>query len=167
MNQGLHAAFVSGSMPFNQCTAFTTPSLSLDELLEIQRITLNFLELYYPNDHLFVFDDWHQHDGFISSERPVNRNELESYFVSTETLLKTDQGDYCVAKAVFPENMMFLWRWNIEDETDLPDGDLWCSWDFTACVHEISEMLKFLTGVRGVRFEHDSALNYFTIRYRG
>lgn len=167
MNQTLHDAFLAGTKPFDLFTVFSTPDLSPAELLEAQRLTLNFIAAYYPTPYLFILDDWHQHDGHITIETNIDPKTLRSFALSEESLLASASGDHLVAKLVYPSDQGFLWRWIIEDERNLTDGDLWCSYDFTACEHDAYEISKYLTAIKGKRFTKEPAKQYFMNRYNG
>jgi hypothetical protein len=86
---------------------------------------------------------------------------------SEQALLACASGDHLVAKLVYSIEQDFLWRWIIEDERDLADGDLWCSYDFTCCGHDAYEISKYLTSIKGKRFAVEPARQYFMNRYNG
>ena len=69
---------------------------------------------------VFVFDDWHEHDGIILPAKPLTINELSERVVTPHSLCQWGQGDFKVYRAVYPDSFDFLLRVNVVDEDDDP-----------------------------------------------
>ena len=167
MDQILQSAFLARTKPFSRLTLKSTPDLSPRQLLSVLRLTSRFVDTYYHDTELRVLDDWHAHDCYITNSSPTTLADIAKWLESEEALLASDVGESYVQKAVYATSLEFLWRWNIEDETMLQDGDLWCSFDFTGPEHDICELSKYLSEVKEKIFQRVPASEYFAQSYAG
>ncbi len=67
---------------------------------------------------LRTLDDWHEHDGYVSTCSVVDWTELER-LVSTETSMTASrQGDAYVRRAFYPNDATWLFRFYLLDQDE-------------------------------------------------
>ncbi len=102
-----------------------TPEDALDMLHFIGTILRDRYE------EILCFDDWHEHDGFLTNPKTTNWRVITSWWQDTSSLVKSSPGDDYVRKAIFSPTFDWLLRWSL-DSTDSTRDDAVPYLDFTA-----------------------------------
>jgi hypothetical protein len=123
----------------NKMPPFNDDCLYLDDLVPIANLrqflisTLNILKLNISEGQLYKFDDWHEHDGIVTSKVLVPIKEIEEAMVSDDTLYASRHGDTFVHWAFYPANLAFLLRYYVlDDNEDHLYPGIWGTCDLTA-----------------------------------
>lgn len=128
MDKQLEQRWKNGKPPFNgQCIRL------IDHIqLPTLRILLHTIVdvLYRRTKHctLFRFDDWHEHDGYVTEALPTDWSTLDQILMNDQKLHESRHGDMYVRWAYYPDNLSFLLRYDIldpDEEVELsePYGD--------------------------------------------
>ena len=132
MNTKLEKRLKEGKKPFDGNVISLEDLFVLPELLEFLQICLNVLQREYSDSKLFVFDDWHEHDGYLTTANEYSWKMMDEILSSEESLYESRSGDTFVRKAIFPENLGFLFRYYVMDEDE--DSEYPGIWgDFDIC----------------------------------
>jgi hypothetical protein len=115
--------------PFDGSTVASCDEPDLNVVREVLSFACEVLRDSYPS--IYLFSDWHEHDGFITQPRPGSWAEVFSWLASADSLYASREGDDFVRVAVFPASLDWLLRYNIED-TDDHYSSASCDFDFTA-----------------------------------
>ena len=116
---------------------------------------------------LYRFDDWHQHDGYVTEARATDWKTLNQILLSDQALRHSRHGDSYVRWAYYPDDLTFLLRYEIldpdeEPELSEPQGDC----DLCADVDIIREIRSKAERFTA-RIEATSAKGYFDETYAG
>lgn len=65
---------------------------------------------------MYVNEDWHNHDGFITPEQPVSWKEAISWTDDIPRLRNSCSDDWCVHTLLFSENHAFCLRYWLDDD---------------------------------------------------
>jgi len=136
-------------------------------LRSILRTMVGALHERKMDNVLFRFDDWHQHDGYVTKAIPIGWAALESVLLSDEKLWDSRQRDEFVRWAYYPDDVTFLLRYDICDSDEEPEvseplGDC----DLCAGTDTIEEILASVGGLVSC-LEVVSAKDYFDEIYAG
>ena len=116
-----------GRSPFDgRVVAFE--DVGIERLREVLAFLFERLAPRHPG--ILLFDDWHEHDGFVSLARPGDWRELAARLATADSLLATRQEDTAVRVAVHATSFEWLLRYWIDDEAERPSTAA-CSVDFT------------------------------------
>ena len=142
MDKALEDARKAGSQPFSGVTLSCTESLPISRLRSALNSIVDALQTLFPATPILKFDDWHEHDGFVSPSKESSFGELTSLLSSDESLYQARQGDTYVRRAFYPRNKAFLLRFYTPDEYEIPkfpefagDFDLTSSSEIIHLVH--------------------------------
>jgi hypothetical protein len=69
MDQVMNQCWQSGQPPFDGDCLLTPDGLSLEDLRRILLAVIAELERSFASKALYTFDDWHQHDGYVTERR--------------------------------------------------------------------------------------------------
>ena len=120
MTSELERRWQNGSKPFNGRTV----AFASDDLTPLPGLRLALLALvprlqqHCPDAALFMLDDWHEHDGFISEAEPTSWQHLSDALVSDNALLALSTGESYVRRAFFPASYDFYLRVYIPADYD-------------------------------------------------
>jgi hypothetical protein len=110
-----------GISPFDGDCLLTDDLLSVADLRLLLAVVVPELEGHYAAQTLYTFDDWHQHDGYVTERRVTDWGTLAEVTRSADSLVASRQGDTYVHRSFYPEDLAFLLRYDVSDE-DSGDG---------------------------------------------
>jgi len=115
--------------PFDGDCVHNEDELSLIQLRIILVSVIGELE----NDGVavFLFDDWHEHDGFIVDAQPTTWVRIKEMAGSDLRLFDSRHVDFGVRVAIFPSSFEWLLRFNIDDEVEADHRTATCDFDLT------------------------------------
>lgn len=111
----------SGLSPFDGDCLITDDLLLVEDLRSLLALVVAELESQYAAQTLYAFDDWHQHDGYVTERRVTDWGTLAAVTRSADALIASRQGDTYVHRSFYPEDFAFLLRYDVLDE-DSGDG---------------------------------------------
>ena len=110
MDETLMKAWRSGTAPFNGATARPSDLLPLADLSSVLRLLVATLHQRHGNTALLRLDDWHEHDGYVTSAKPITWQELAATTATPEALYEQRPRDGHVRSAVYESTGCFLLR---------------------------------------------------------
>lgn len=166
MDPQLEPLWRSGQKPFHGETLYPLNDVLVRDALVAIPSALRHIELYYPDAQLFMFDDWHQHDGFIVQARPVTLEALRKPMLTPESYVASLSDDFAVYRAIYPASLDFLLRYSVcdADASGQDPADREVHWTFTGRGHDVFEMRKRWFAYS---LEAESSAEYFQERYSG
>jgi hypothetical protein len=169
MTEELEKAWKASSKPFHNETIYSEDLVPIDTLQAFTSSIVRHIDIYYPGRSLFLFDDWHAHDGYIVPARPVSIGELAEHVATADSLYKWRQGDFEVYRSVYPDTFDFLLRVNVLDENDDPEQypGIWGSLSFTGYGFDLTEIHKLGLGVAALKLAQTGSKEYFKRIYAG
>jgi hypothetical protein len=115
MDSILESAWRNHEKPFQEETLAHENLIPISTLCLILLTIVDYCENLYSNCRLYSFDDWHAHDGYITSCQVTNFHDLHRAFESDTTLHNSMQGDDFVYKAIYPDTRDFLLRYYVSE----------------------------------------------------
>jgi hypothetical protein len=95
--------------------------IPVKDLRALLAVVLAELKVDLATETVYTFDDWHQHDGYVTDRRLTEWSFLDALGQNTDALIVARQGDRYVHRSFYPEELSFLLRVDIPDE-DCGDG---------------------------------------------
>jgi len=169
MIEQLEKAWRASSKPFHDETIYCEDLVPIGALQAFVSSIVQHIDLYYRSNSLFLFDDWHAHDGIIVPAGPVSIKQLAEHVATADSLYKWRQGDFQVYRSVYPDTSDFLLRVNVLDENEDPNQypGIWGSLSFTGHGFDLVEIRKRGHGVAGLRLIQANSKQYFDRAYAG
>ncbi|HWY87231.1 MAG TPA: hypothetical protein VNX28_10930 [Gemmataceae bacterium] len=167
MDTLLNQRWQAGLPPFDGDCLVTDGMISVDNLRMLLAIVLPELKGDDGGRTLYTFDDWHQHDGYVTNRQETEWSSLESLARNNDLLVASRQGDDYVHRSFYPENLSCLLRFDVPDK-DCGDGTgLSGTFDLSASPPKIARILSILplTLRTGLRLELSKG--YFDRTYAG
>jgi hypothetical protein len=157
----------SGLSPFDGDCLVTDDVVTVEELRELLAAIVPELERGCAGQALYAFDDWHQHDGYVTERRVINWGELAAVARSPDVLIASRQGDTYVHRSFYPEDFSFLLRYDVPDE-DCGDGSGFSgAFDLSAKAQKIARTKPFVPAVLRSRLRVEPSKAYFDRTYAG
>jgi hypothetical protein len=125
----LHQHWRTGTTPFDGTVVATYDDPTLTDVLDIMRIAVEGLR--HDEGEIWIYSDWHEHDGFMTSPKQISWNEFATRLSNPKTLYDSRDSDEYVRIGLYPASFSWLLRYNIDDN-DKEFINAWCSLDF-AC----------------------------------
>ncbi|WP_133239336.1 hypothetical protein [Microvirga sp. KLBC 81] len=167
MDTTLEALWRTGKKPF-ELTLHADDLLPIKQLQEALSEIVGILKKIYSNQAMNYFDDWHEHDGYVTSSSPTTWEELERIISSEEILYAERNGDTYVNSAYYPASCDFLLRFEILDEDDDKNyPGKWGEFDITSSPAIIKLIQSHLTAPAVEKLTTSLATDYFQKRYAG
>ncbi len=169
MTEQLEKAWRASSKPFHDETVYTEDLVPIEVLQTFVSSIVRHIELYYSGNLLFLFDDWHAHDGFIVPAAPLSIKELADHVATADSLYKWRQGDFQVCRSIYPDAFDFLLRIHVLDADDDPEQypGIWGSLSFTGYGFDLAEIGKRGHGVSALKLARTKSKEYFDRIYAG
>jgi hypothetical protein len=163
MDWELEERWRSGRSPFDGKTLHCIDPIRLPELRSSLETVVRCLAI--PGGKLHALEDWHEHDGYVTSPAIVSWQELLATLATDDSLFDARQGDAYVRRAFYPEGAVWLLRFSVEE----PDEDkqfpgIWGDFDLTGPSDLCERALRAL--VQGPFAVEDAKL-YFDSAYGG
>lgn len=160
MTPDLESRRKSDNKPFDGEIITSSADSSMETLLKVMRY---FIEIVIdPSDRLLVYDDWHEHDGFITDSKVIALEDLKGKVKNSESLKVSVHGDYEVRTAVYPDNYKWLMRWCIDTE-----DDAYCDFEFCCSKEANQDGLELMYSINPEGLNREKAKNYFERTYGG
>lgn len=117
MNLKLNNDWKRGTGIFEKYILYCDMEYPSDIQLNILRAIWEHLDSKIDdNGYVYFLEDWHNHDGFIVSEKKIDKGELKLNLHKPEKIFRTR--DFYVYDLVYDEKESFMLRWYSENETD-------------------------------------------------
>lgn len=139
MNQRWHQTL----SPFDGDCLLTFEAVTVAQLQQLMSTLLTGLKTIYAKQTLYTFDDWHQHDGFVTERQVMDWMVLQAVCESEAAMIASRQGDTYVHRAFYPEDHGFLLRYDVSDD-GIVGADFTGSMDLTASAAMITTMQALL-----------------------
>ena len=142
MNEELERRWRSDTLPFDGHTLATEDGVPA---LDVRRFLIKAIECLEPihgSSKLYKIDDWHEHDGFVTSATPVTWSELRSWLASDQRLFIARSGEVDVYVGIYPEDYSFYLRFYLDQEILPPGRPLEGAADLSASF----ELVSYLQG---------------------
>ena len=168
MDKTLDDAWKTGSQPFSGMTLACTESLPISTVRSALNSIVQVLETLFPTTPILKFDDWHEHDGFVSQSEESSFSELADLLTSDATLYQARHGDEYVRRAYYARNGAFLLRFSIPDENEDPKlTEIAGDFDLTSSSAIIDLVQRKLLNAETYNLELLGAQEFFNARYAG
>ncbi len=159
MNTELNNRWRHALRPFDG-PVLVASDLTASDLLVVVRLALESLRGAHVESALFVNEDWHDHDGFISPARSISWIEAISWTAGIDQLRSSCSDDWRVHTLLFSGDVAFCLRYWLGDETE-------CTFDLCA-PREMLERLSSSPQLCGLPLNFEpSAKLYLDRRWGG
>jgi hypothetical protein len=168
MDHELQSCWESATPPFDGEVLATSDFIELNELRQNLLSILSFLKLNFATQSIRAFDDWHEHDGYITASSETSWEMLEQILSSDRSLYDSRQGDAYVRKAFYSSSKSFLLRYYLmeENEDELYTG-FQGHFDVTLAKSTMDDLISTLPESIRESTSRILAKDYFTERYAG
>jgi hypothetical protein len=126
----LHQAWTTARPPFARSTLRPAGTVALEELSGVLREVVRILQQRFGDCALLRNDDWHEHDGYMTSSAPTDWKWLADLVASAESLYEKRPTDDFVRITVYDASGGFCLRVWIPEEDDHRTGR-WGSFDIS------------------------------------
>lgn len=167
MDALLNQRWQSGLSPFDGDCFVTDDFLSVEELRQLLGVILPELERGYTAQTLYTFDDWHQHDGYVTERRVIEWAALAAVARSPDALIASRQGDTYVHRSFYPEGFAFLLRSDVSDEETGDASGFSGTFDLSARPDTIARTASLVPVPLRSRLRVESSKGYFDRTYAG
>ena len=168
MNKELEKRWKEGQKPFDGNVLALEDFMVLPELLKFLKMLSMVLEKHFSDSKLFILDDWHEHDGYLTTANQCSWKMIEEILSSEENLYNSRSGDTFVRKAILAENMDFLFRYYIMDkDEDSEYPGIWGDCDICAPALVLTEIKAKLNSEINLLLYEGPAKAYFDSAYAG
>lgn len=138
--------------------------MSLVDLQSALNGILPVLKQTSTGQALFAFDDWLQHDGFVTNCVETTWEELSSSTSTIDALMSSRQGDTYVRRAVYPADCSFLLRFYVDDEDMISGVQYSGDFDLTANAELIHTIRAACSTTGSVLWREEAAKDFFDRR---
>jgi hypothetical protein len=157
----------SGLSPFNGDCLRTDDQISVADLGALLTAIIPALQKDYASQGLYTFDDWHQHDGYVSDRRATEWSSLTAAAESQDALIASRQGDSYVHRSFYPEDFSFLLRYDVPDKECGDKTGFSGTFDLSANSALIAKVLPLVPEKLRQRFQVEPSKQYFDKAYSG
>lgn len=166
MDCTLNSLWSSGKKPFHGETIYPADEVFVRDAIVAIPSALDHIAQHYPDCPLFSLDDWHEHDGFVTSAESTTIKALSAELSTPESYVSFHSDECAVYRAVYPETLDFVLRYSlwVADDENQPLADREVHWTFTGCGHDIAELKKRWASYHLVA---EPSVKYFQSRYAG
>jgi hypothetical protein len=167
MDALLKQRWQAGLAPFDGDCLVTDGSISVDNLRTLLAYVLPELKRDVAGRTLNTFDDWHQHDGYVTDRQETEWSSLESLVRDNDVLIASRQGDDYVHLSFYPEDLSFLLRFDVLDKDCGEGSDLSGTFDLSANPPKIARILSLLPLTLRTGLRVELSKGYFDRTYAG
>jgi hypothetical protein len=169
MDKELQTDFQKGATPFDGDVIITSDLLEIGSLQESLLSIVKFLHNEFSSATLLTFEDWHEHDGFITESAPAKWDQLEGVLVNVKTLYDSRQGDTYVRRAYYPSSKEFLLRYYVLEKDEDPNEypGIWGDFDVISDSDTLEGIVSGLRKDVCDKIERKGAKEYFDQCYAG
>ena len=108
MDEQLEQRWKTGKPPFDGQCIRLTDHLPLPILRSLLSTVVDVLRQTTPACSLFRFDDWHEHDGYVTESLPTEWETFDQILLNDQKLHYSRHGDAYVRWAYYPDDLSFL-----------------------------------------------------------
>jgi hypothetical protein len=156
----------AGLSPFAGDCLITDDLVSVEDLRTLLAVILAELKDEYATQTLYTFDDWHQHDGYITERRATDWGSLTTLAQCAHALIASRQGDSYVHRSFYPEDLSFLLRYDVAEAYG--DGAGFSgAFDLSANPPSIARILSLVPPTLRPRLRVEPSKGYFDRTYAG
>lgn len=164
MDNFLEHAWRNGAPPFDGYT-IRAENLPLELLAPVLANLVRVFRQTCGDRHVWSFEDWHEHDGFVKPRRAVTWQSLTDFCSSSATLAARAPNDDAVSLAFYTDPRPVLLRVQIyETEVDGHPFGPTGSFDVTGAQVDLDPLAATLLDVPTHKFP---ARVFFDKRYAG
>jgi hypothetical protein len=163
----LNQRWQSRLLPFDGDCILTDDLISVEDLRKLLGIILPELEKSCHAQSLYAFDDWHQHDGYITGRRVADWGALAAIVRSVDTLIASRQGDTYVHRSFYSEDFSFLLRYDVSDEQNTGASGFAGTFDLSAEEDRIARILSLVPLPLRSQLRVEPSKDYFDRTYAG
>jgi hypothetical protein len=156
-----------GLSPFDGDCIVSDDFLSVEDLRSLLAVVVPDLESRYAAQTLYAFDDWHQHDGYVTERRATDWGALAAVSGSDHALVASRQGDTYVHRSFYPEDCTFLLRYAVADEDSRDRTGFAGTFDLSASSTEVARLAGLLPESLRQRVKIEPSRGYFDRTYAG
>jgi hypothetical protein len=166
MTPALQNRWQSRLSPFNGTTISIVDDPTPDDVLLTLRTMADWLRQRYPT--ILQFDDWHEHDGFLTEPKAIDWVSVDCYFRDLQSWKSVSPDDDYVRMAIFPPSFDWLIRCGLAS-TDIESVDeSWPYLDFTVAANSnVSELIRIIEDDLPGYTSIDFAARHFNACYAG
>lgn len=121
MDAQLEQRWKDGKPPFDGSCLRLADHVPLPTLRSLLRAIVYELQQRLNHRPLLKFDDWHEHDGYITEAQPADWAALDRVLLNDESLKHSRHGDAYVRRAFYPDDLTFLLRYDVLDPDEEPE----------------------------------------------
>ena len=121
MHEQLEHRWRTGKAPFDGQCIRLSDHIPLPTLRLLLRTIVDVLQERRKDCTLYRFDDWHEHDGYLTEARATNWEMLNQVLLNDQALHQSRHGDLYVRWAYYPEDFTFLLRYDVLDPDEEPE----------------------------------------------
>ena len=160
MTPELEKQWRSGAEPFGGEVVTSSTDSSMGTLLKALAYFIRLAE--NTGEVLYIYEDWHEHDGYITQPKKIDLVSLRSMVADRESVIASIQGDDEVRTAVYPESFSWLMRWCV----DLED-EAYSNFEFCTTNPDALDTLEHIYKINPEYLCRTNAEQYFRKRYSG
>lgn len=112
--------WMEGETPFDGLTMSTQDYIPVGVLRRALRTIVFHLQRRWGEADLFSLHDWHFHDSYVSTEKPIAWAEILAIVSTDENVIDASPGDDQVFLGIFPEDRDWYLRFYVPEIDDLP-----------------------------------------------
>jgi hypothetical protein len=157
----------NGLSPFDGDCILADDVVTVEELRELLASVIPELERQCAGQSLYTFDDWHQHDGYVTERRVITWGDLATVARSADVLVASRQGDAYVHRSFYPEDFAFLLRYDVPDEESGYATGFAATFDLSASSTRIARLADLVPLGLRPRIRIESSKGYFDRTYAG
>jgi hypothetical protein len=157
----------SGLSPFDGDCLVTDDLISVEELRQLLDVILLELESGFAAQTLYTFDDWHQHDGYVTDRHVIEWATLAAVARSPDALIAARQGDTYVHRSFYPEDYAFLLRYDVSDEEGADASSFSGTFDLSADPDIIARTASLVPVPLRSKLRVEQSKGYFDRTYAG
>jgi hypothetical protein len=156
-----------GLSPFNGDCLRSDDQISVADLGALLTAIIPTLQEDYASQELYTFDDWHQHDGYVTDRRATGWSSFLATAESHDALIASRQGDSYVHRSFYPEDLSFLLRYDVPDEECGDKTGFSGTFDLSSNSDLIARVLQLVPERLRPRFQVEPSKQYFDKTYSG
>lgn len=168
MDTHLNDCWRAGSRPFDGVCIHLSDWIPLDELRRLLSALVDVLRRECGASVLLAFNDWHEHDGYVTEATHTNWESINSILASDESLYTARDADEYVRCAYYAEDGSFLLRFYVLEEDDNPEyPGIWGDCDLCGSLKLIETARDAVPESVARKVKVTEAKDYFDANYAG
>ncbi|MCP4622952.1 MAG: hypothetical protein GY850_05415 [bacterium] len=162
MDRELAKRWSSAAPPFTGVCLYPDDALEITDLVKALTEVCTHLRETFGDVALRKYDDWLQHDGFVSGSEKSSWVELDNVLRSEKSLYEYRHDDDFVNRAFYPEDFSFLLRFDVfEEDDDEEYPGIWGDFDICGDASWIEILRRRLASCITTVCKTEPALQYY------